>query len=70
MVSVSDALPAVFYRYRGVVDANGTARAELRVPNLAALVGLRIYTALVTLDAGAPHGIRTISDAKMFTVTQ
>lgn len=70
VVSVSDLWPTIFQRYRGVIDATGQAQAAIRLPNQQALIGVRICTALVTLDPKAPHGIRTITGTKMFTVTK
>ena len=70
VISVSDLWPSIFYRYRGVIDTTGQAQAEMRIPNLQPLVGLRIYTALVTLDPTAPQGIRAITDTEILTITK
>ena len=62
--------PAIFAGYRGIVDSTGRAQAAIRIPSLQALVGLRIYTALVTIDPKAPAGVREISQSKAFTITK
>jgi hypothetical protein len=67
-VSVANQLPGVFAGYCGVLDGQGQARASIHIPNIPPLVGARIHTAFVTLDSGAPAGIRSISSTEMFTI--
>ncbi|MBN2490471.1 MAG: hypothetical protein JXQ29_06445, partial [Planctomycetes bacterium] len=68
VLSVSNALPAIFRNYAGVLDASGKASARLGIPNLPVLKGIRIYTAFVTLKATAPSGIASISNTFLFTI--
>ncbi|MBN2489733.1 MAG: hypothetical protein JXQ29_02665 [Planctomycetes bacterium] len=54
--------------YRGRIDRQGWSGAAIHVPPLAALVGLRIHTAFVTLSPLAPQGIQSISPAMTITI--
>ncbi|MEM7202331.1 MAG: M14 family metallopeptidase [Planctomycetota bacterium] len=56
-------LPTVFQNFTGTLDGSGQANASIAVPALPALVGATIYAAFVTLESGAPEGLRDISDA-------
>jgi len=69
-VSASNSWPWIFSRYRGVVVTIGKASAAINIPNLPALVGLRIHTAFGTMDPTAPSGIRSISNTFSFTITK
>ena len=42
--------------------------STLAVPNLTWLIGWTVYSAAVTLDAGAPDGVKTIIPGPIFTV--
>jgi hypothetical protein len=68
VVSVGGFLPMIFQGYAGVLDAKGQASAQLNIPNIAALKGVRIHTAFVTLKATAPFGVSNISNTFLFTV--
>lgn len=68
VLSVSGLLPGTFVNYPGRLDASGKARAQLRIPGLPALKGLRIHSAFVTLDPQLPSGIRTVSATVMFSI--
>ena len=52
----------------GIVSTSGFASSTLTVPNLASIVGWTVYSAAVTLDVGAPDGIKTIIPGPTFTV--
>jgi len=69
-VSVSGQWPWVFSGYRGVLDSQGQAKAAINIPNVPALIGLRLHSAFVTLDPAAPSGIRSISNTFTFSVTK
>jgi len=58
----------IFQNYAGLLDAQGQATAQLNIPNIPGLKGVRIYTAFVTLRASAPFGIGNISNSFLFTV--
>ena len=68
-LSVGNLVPAIFKDYAGLLDAQGSAKAKLNIPNVPALKGIRIYTAFVTLKATAPSGVSSISNTFMFTIT-
>jgi len=70
LVSVNDYWPWIFQGYRGVFDAKGHAQAAIHLPNLTALIGLRLHSAFVTLHPSAPSGLRSISNAFSFTITK
>jgi hypothetical protein len=67
---VAGALPSVFGGYAGTIDSRGDGQAALHVPNLPMLAGLKIHSAFVTVDPGAPSGIRTISNTFAFTIVR
>jgi len=69
-VSVSAYWPTIFSNYRGVIDSKGQARAAIHIPNIPALIGVRLHSAFVTLDPAAPSGIRSISNTFSFSVTK
>jgi hypothetical protein len=68
VVSAGGLLPMIFQNYVGLLDAQGQAAAQLDIPNIPALKGVRIHTAFVTLKASAPFGIGNISNTFLFTV--
>jgi hypothetical protein len=68
VVTVFNYLPSVFVNYQGTLDAQGDGKAEIRIPNIPALINLRIHSAFVVLDAAAPYGIQTISNTFTFTI--
>ncbi|MBN2490295.1 MAG: hypothetical protein JXQ29_05550 [Planctomycetes bacterium] len=61
-------LPSVFQGYAGVIAATGTATAGIQIPNVPALVGVKIYTAFVTLKPSARSGVHAISNTVDFTI--
>jgi len=69
-VSVSDLWPSIFSGYRGVLDSRGQAQAAIHIPNLPLLVGTRVHTAFVTLDAQAPSGIKSIGNTVSFVIAK
>lgn len=54
VVSTSQALPQVFFNYRGRLDGQGRARAEIRLPPFPFLKGVTLYTAAAVLG-GPPY---------------
>jgi hypothetical protein len=68
--SVTGVLPTIFQDYAGVLDAQGQGTAKLNLPNLSALVGVRLYSAFLTLKVGAPSNVSSISDTFQFTILQ
>jgi len=70
MVTAMSYWPSIFSGYRGVIDAKGQAQAAINIPNVPALIGVRLHSAFVTLDPAAPSGIRSISDTFSFSVTK
>ena len=70
VISVNNWLPTIFQNYSGFLDASGKATAAINIPSIAALDQIRIYTAFVTIKAGAPSSIQTISNTFVFTIIQ
>jgi hypothetical protein len=68
--SVTGLWPWIFSGYRGVIDAKGQAQAAIHIPNIQALIGVRIHTAFVTLSASVPSGVKSISSPFSFTITK
>ena len=66
--SVTGVLPMIFQDYAGVLDAQGQGTAKLNLPNLSALVGVRLYSAFLTLKVGAPSNVSSISDTFPFPI--
>lgn len=66
--STGGLLPSVFANYSGALDTSGRGKASLVIPNIAALKGLKIHTAFVTVGASAPSGISSISNTVAFTI--
>jgi len=69
-VTVGGLWPSVFSGYRGVLDWKAQAQATIHIPNLPALIGVRLHSAFVTLDPAAPSGIRSISNTFSFSVAK
>ena len=66
--SVNGYLPMVFQNYAGILDVGGKAKAQINIPNLPALQGIRIYSAFLTIKQGAPSNIQSISNTFLFTI--
>lgn len=62
---LADSLTAsgTFLDTQGSLGGGGAAYAGFRIPNLAPLAGITVYSAFVTLRASAPAGIASISPA-------
>jgi hypothetical protein len=69
-ISVAGKWPHVFQGYTGMLDSQGKAAAKIVIPNLAALVGQKLYSAFVTLDPSWPSGIRSISETRLITIVK
>jgi beta-propeller repeat-containing protein len=69
IVSVGGAIPAIFSNYSGILDSSGTGKAAIIIPNDSILVGIRIHSAFVTIKAGAPSNIGSISNTFSFAIT-
>ena len=70
VVTIYALWPSIFKDYRGVMNNKGQAMAAINIPNIPALIGLRINSAFVTLDPVEPSGIKSISDTFSFTITK
>jgi hypothetical protein len=68
VITVNGLLPTIFAGYTGQLDGSGKAQAVINIPNDKGLVGLRVYTAFLTLDKAAPFGIKTISSTELLTI--
>ena len=70
VISIFGHWPGVFVGYRGVLDGQGRAKASIRIPRGAPLVGLRVQSAFVTLRPSAPFGINSISETFSFSIAK
>ena len=68
MLSLSNAAPQVFVGYAGTVSAGGLAQARVQLPQVAALIGLTVQSAFVTLHAPSPFGVKSVSNPFSFKV--
>jgi len=68
VLSVSNRLPMIFRRYTGYLDKAGKAMAAIAIPNARDLIGIRLYSAFVTIKPGAPFNISSISNTYVFTI--
>jgi hypothetical protein len=69
-ISSSGFWPTIFQGYRGIINNKGQAQAAIHIPNVPALIGVRLHSAFVTLDPAAPSGIRSISNTFSFSITK
>ena len=69
MVSVNGFLPTVFKDYAGLLDAAGKGKGTINIPNIPALVGIKLHSAFVTIDASAPSNIKSISPTETVAIT-
>jgi len=69
MASVNGWLPTVFKDYAGVLDAAGKGKGTLNIPNIPILVGIKIHSAFVTINASSPSGIKSISPTETISIT-
>jgi len=68
LITAQNQVPGVFVRYSGTFDSTGLARAQIKIPSLPALTGVRIHSAFVSLNPSSPLGIQTISPSTMFSI--
>jgi len=68
-LSVTGLWPWIFTGYSGRVDPSGKALAVIRIPSIPGLVGVLIHSAGVTLDPGAPSGVKAISNTLSFLIS-
>jgi hypothetical protein len=62
--------PGVFSGYVGAIGGSGSARAQILVPRVQALIGARVHSAFLTLDPGAPSGVKSVSDTFSFSISK
>jgi|GEM_PF-2702100 len=67
--SIHGTAPMLFNNYAGLLDGQGQAVALLNIPNLPVLKGLPVFSAFVTIKAGAPSGIQSISNTHLFHIS-
>ncbi len=60
---------AALVGFQGILGVGGGAAATLNVPNVAALSGVTFHAAAVVLDGGFAFGVRGLSTAHAFTIT-
>jgi hypothetical protein len=66
--SVNGYLPTVFQNYAGLLDAQGQGKASVVLPPIPALVGVRLHSAFLTIKAGEPFNLKSISPTYSFTI--
>lgn len=68
-LSTSNQVPQLFGGYAGVLSGStGSANARLRIPRIPELVGYVVCSAFVTIRAGQPFGIQSISNTAPVTI--
>jgi len=60
--------PPLFNNFTGNLDSSGQAVGVLNIPVIPALNGIPLMIAFITLDPGAPTGVRTVSKATKVTL--
>jgi hypothetical protein len=70
VASVGGFLPTVFANYSGVLDKAGAGKAQINIPSSTLLIGVRLHSAFVTLNASAPQGVQSISPTFSFAITK
>jgi hypothetical protein len=68
-VSAGGLLSGIFVNYSNKLDTQGKAQAQIKIPNNAALKGVRLYNAYVVLEPNAPLGIKTISQQYILSIS-
>jgi len=68
IASVSGTLPTIFAGYTGIIYSTGAGQAWINIPDKAELRGVRLFNVFVTIRAGAPSGIQSISRTFVFTI--
>ena len=67
-ISVQGLLPSVLQRYSGFISATGQGVAKIALPNNKALVGVKFYSAFLTIKAGEPSNVKSISNSVALTL--
>ena len=65
-LAVLNVLPSTFVNFQGVLNATGAGQAKVVIPNIPALVGVKVDSCFVTFDGG---GLRAISNPWGFAIT-
>ena len=60
--------PGGFPGFFGRLSAKGEARGSIAIPNITALAGRKVWTAMLTLDTSLPQVVEEISPAAVFTI--
>jgi len=68
VITTGGLLPGIFINFSGLLNAQGKAKAQIQIPNLPALKGVRIYNAFVTIDPAAPFSINQISSTVTLSI--
>ena len=70
VASVQGYLPTVFSAYSGLLDSSGKGTAAIHIPQIPGLIGVRLHSAFVTIKAGAPSNLASISSTFSFSITK
>ena len=68
--TVNGYIPGIFQNYAGFLDAQGLGKAAILIPNDTALIGIHLHSAFVTLKAGEPLNIKSISNTWRLVITK
>jgi len=60
-------IPVMFQQFQGVLSGAGAAQAKIAIPNMPALVNIKIYGAFITYPGAA--GVNAISNPFTFVIT-
>jgi len=64
LFTISQIIPGIFQNFRGTLSASGQAVASVNIPPIPALKGFSFFVAGAIVDAAAPFGIATITNAE------
>ena len=69
-LSTWNVFPSMFVNYVGRISPRGHSLAFFNIPDLTAMIGIRIHTAFVTLDPLSPSNVKSISNTFSFSITK
>ncbi len=70
LITIQGHLPMIFKGYTGFLDSSGKGSAGIAIPGNSALVGVRLHSAFLSLKAGEPYNVKSISNTYSFTITK
>jgi len=67
-ITAANTIPLVFQNFHGTLDTSGAAKANLAIPNMGVLAGIKVHAAFVTYPG--PAGVKTVSNPFTFTTVK